>query len=94
MTQPPNTSQNVPKNSAVSLRTMRCPSLFVADEAALVMPLHLASPEQIRATADQILADAGHTGRLQIQISENVPLDRWQTSFPIIAEAIEAFGTP
>ena len=46
------------------------------------------------ATADQILADAGHTGRLQIQISENVPLDRWQLSFPIIAEAIEAFGKP
>jgi hypothetical protein len=56
--------------------------------------VHLAPPEQIQATADQILADAGHTGRLQIQISENVPLDRWQISFPIIAEAIEAFGKP
>jgi hypothetical protein len=56
--------------------------------------VHLASPAQIRATADEILADAGHTGRLQIQISENVPLDVWRTSFPIIVEAIEAFGKP
>jgi hypothetical protein len=56
--------------------------------------IHLAEPERIRATADQILADAGHTGRLQIQISENVPLDVWRTSLPIIAEAIEAFGQP
>lgn len=56
--------------------------------------VHLASPDIIRATADEILAEAGHTGRLQIQVSENVPLDVWQTSFPIIIEAIEAFGTP
>jgi hypothetical protein len=55
---------------------------------------HLAEPAEIRAAADEILAAAGHTGRLQIQISENVPLNRWQTSFPIIAEAIEAFGKP
>ncbi len=56
--------------------------------------VHLASPEQIRATADEILEVAGHTGRLQIQVSENVPLDAWQISFPIIIEAIEAFGNP
>lgn len=56
--------------------------------------IHLAPPAEIRATADEILAAAGHTGRLQIQISENVPLNVWRTSFPIIAEAIEAFGTP
>jgi len=56
--------------------------------------VHLAAPDQIRAVADEILAAAGHTGRLQIQISENVPLDRWQISLPVIAEAIEAFGKP
>jgi len=56
--------------------------------------VHLAPPAEIRATADQILADAGHTGRLQIQISENVPLDRWRIGLPVIAEAIEAFGKP
>jgi hypothetical protein len=56
--------------------------------------VHLATPAQIRATADEILTDAGHTGRLQIQISENVPLNVWRTSFPVIVEAIEAFGRP
>jgi hypothetical protein len=56
--------------------------------------VHLASPDVIRATADEILAAAGRTGRLQIQVSENVPLDVWQTSFPIIVDAIAAFGAP
>ena len=56
--------------------------------------VHLESPTRICATADEILAAAGHTGRLQIRIPENVPPDVWRTSFPIIAEAIEAFGTP
>jgi hypothetical protein len=56
--------------------------------------VHLAPPAEIRAETDRILAAAGHTGRLQIQISENVPLNVWRTSLPIIAEAIEAFGEP
>jgi hypothetical protein len=56
--------------------------------------VHLENPARIRATAEEILAAAGHSGRLQIQVSENVPLNVWRTSFPIIAEAIEAFGTP
>jgi hypothetical protein len=56
--------------------------------------VHLASPEVIRATADAILAAAGHTGRLQIQVSENVPLDVWRTSYRVIADAIETFGEP
>lgn len=56
--------------------------------------VHLAPRDQIRATADQILAAAGHTGRLQIQVSENVPPDVWRTSFPAIVEAIESFGAP
>jgi hypothetical protein len=56
--------------------------------------VHLESPARIRAVADEILAAAGHTGRLQMQISENVPPGVWRTSFPIIADAIEAFGTP
>jgi hypothetical protein len=56
--------------------------------------VHIEPPARIRAVADQILAEAGHSGRLQIQISENVPPGVWRTSFPIIAEAIEAFGKP
>ncbi len=56
--------------------------------------VHIEPPARIRAVADDILAAAGHSGRLQIQISENVPPGVWRTSFPIIVEAIEAFGMP
>lgn len=56
--------------------------------------IHLAEPAVIRATADEILAATGHTGRLQMQISENMPPDAWRTSFPIIVDAIDVFGKP
>jgi hypothetical protein len=55
---------------------------------------HLLPAEGVRAQAEEILAAAGHTGRLQIQVSENVPHAVWRTSMPAIAEAIEAFGRP
>ena len=55
---------------------------------------HLLPAEGVRAVADEILAAAGHTGRLQIQISENVPPTTWRTSLPAIAAAVEAFGRP
>lgn len=56
--------------------------------------VHLQTPDKIRATTEEILEAAGHTGRLQIQISENVPLDVWRVSFPVIVDAIEKFGKP
>jgi hypothetical protein len=56
--------------------------------------VHLRPAEAVRAQAEEILAAAGHTGRLQIQISENVPYSVWRTSLPAIAEAIDAFGRP
>ena len=56
--------------------------------------VHLRPGEQVRTEAEEILAAAGHTGRLQIQISENVPSGVWRTSLPAIAEAIDAFGAP
>ena len=56
--------------------------------------VHLRAPQQVRAEAEAILAAAGHTGRLQIQLSENVPLHVWRTSLPEIARAIDAFGAP
>ncbi len=56
--------------------------------------VHLRPREMVRAEAENILAAAGHTGRLQIQISENVPLDVWRTSMPAIADAIDDFGQP
>ena len=56
--------------------------------------VHLRPAEQVRAEAETILAAAGHTGRLQIQLSENVPLGVWRTSLPAIDAAIDAFGRP
>jgi hypothetical protein len=56
--------------------------------------VHLRPVDQVRAEAETILAAAGHTGRLQIQLSENVPLGVWRTSLPAIAAAIDAFGRP
>lgn len=57
-------------------------------------PVHLATPAEIYETAAMILDEAGHSGRLQIQISENVPPGMWRKSFPVIASAIENFGKP
>lgn len=54
--------------------------------------VHLADPEVIYNQTKQILTQGGHTGRLQIQISEDVPPDVWQESFPQIVRAIEDFG--
>lgn len=56
--------------------------------------VHLKSPDEIRAHTREILAQGGNTGRLEIQLSENVPPSVWRTSLPVIAEEIEAFGTP
>ena len=57
-------------------------------------PAHLGTESEIYETAMRILGEAGHSGRLQIQISENVPPGVWRKSFPVIVRAIEEFGTP
>jgi hypothetical protein len=56
--------------------------------------VHLCPYEGVRAEAEAILTAAGHSGRLQIQISENVPYSVWRTSLPAIVDAIDAFGRP
>ena len=56
--------------------------------------VHLQPPEKVYERAMRMLEGAGHTGRLQIQISENVPRDAWPKSFPQIVQAIEDFGPP
>jgi len=56
--------------------------------------IHIRPYDEVRAIAEDILNAGGHTGRLQIQISENVPLDVWRTSFNAIADAVDAFGAP
>ena len=42
--------------------------------------------------ARELLDEAGHIGRFQIQVSENVPPDSWRTSYPAIVRAIRDFG--
>ncbi|MGC9064695.1 MAG: hypothetical protein ACP5JL_08470, partial [bacterium] len=56
--------------------------------------VHLEEPEEIYKEAKKILKEAGHSGRLWIQISENVPPGVWRKSFPQIVKAIEEFGPP
>jgi uroporphyrinogen-III decarboxylase len=56
--------------------------------------VHLKSEEEIYLMAMEILEQAGHTGRLQIQISENVPPGVWMKSYPQIIKAINDFGKP
>ena len=56
--------------------------------------VHLAEPVTVYEEAGRILSEAGHTGRLQIQVSENVPPGRWRMSFPEIVRAIRDFGKP
>ncbi len=56
--------------------------------------VHLKSPKEIYDQAGEILEQGGHTGRLQIQISENMPPGAWRKSFPEIVRAIRDFGPP
>ena len=56
--------------------------------------VHLEGAEKVREEAERILAEDGDSGKLQIQISENVPPNIWQTSYPAIVSAIEAHGKP
>ena len=56
--------------------------------------VHLRSEREVYERARIILDEAGQTGRLQIQISENVPPGAWRRSYPQIVRAIEDSGTP
>ncbi|MEK7398164.1 MAG: uroporphyrinogen decarboxylase family protein [Candidatus Poribacteria bacterium] len=54
--------------------------------------VHLREAEVIYDTTMEILRQGGHSGRLQIQISENMPPNAWQKSYPQIVKAIHDFG--
>ena len=56
--------------------------------------VHIASEDRVYKQASEIMDQGGHTGRLQIQISENVPPYAWRTSYPQIVKAIHDFGHP
>jgi hypothetical protein len=53
--------------------------------------IHLAEPEVIYETTMELLEQGGRTGRLQIQISENMPPGAWKKSYPQIVRAIHDF---
>lgn len=53
--------------------------------------VHLHGEAAIRERADQILEEAGHNGRLWIQVSENVPPGIWRKSYPVLAQACAEF---
>jgi hypothetical protein len=54
--------------------------------------MHLRPAEEVYQAAGDLLEQSGRTGRLQIQISENVPPEVWRTSFPAIIRAINEYG--
>lgn len=54
--------------------------------------VHLAEPEVIYRQARRILEEDGASGRLWIQVSENVPPGVWRRSLPEIMRAIEDSG--
>ncbi|MEW5815543.1 MAG: uroporphyrinogen decarboxylase family protein [Spirochaetota bacterium] len=56
--------------------------------------VHLADEKTIYAATMNILEQGGHTGRLQIQVSENPPPGVWKVSYPQIVKAIADFGNP
>ena len=56
--------------------------------------VHIQPPERVYDAAADLLQQAGRSGRMQIQISENVPPGVWRTSFPQIVRAIRDFGRP
>ena len=56
--------------------------------------VHLRPPAEVKRVAQEMLEGAGRSGRLMIQISENVPPDRWRETLPAIAEAVEEHGGP
>lgn len=54
--------------------------------------VHLLPPEEIHQRTLEILEQDGRSGRLQIQISENVPPGMWRKSFPQIVRAVHSYG--
>jgi len=53
--------------------------------------VHLAEPEGVFRQTEKILAEGGDSGRIWIQVSENIPPGAWRKSYPEIVRAIRAF---
>lgn len=53
--------------------------------------VHVTLADNIYRETMQILREGGNSGRLQIQVSENVPPGVWRTSYPAILHALDDF---
>jgi hypothetical protein len=54
--------------------------------------VHLRPVAEIRERARALLAAGAASGRLQLQISENMPPGVWRTNVPLLIEAVERWG--
>ncbi len=54
--------------------------------------VHLRPDAEVRRAAERLLEEDGRSGRLQIQVSENVPASAWRTSYAAIAAAIDVWA--
>lgn len=84
---PPPDNDTSPGEAAVMWPEMRLCVNFLSS-------VHLKSPEAINQRERELLEEAGYTGRLQIQVSENVPPGVWRKSYPQIVKAIYDLGKP
>lgn len=79
-------------DTSVATALGRWPEKFVW--ANFPSSVHLNSPEEIHATAAELLEEGGGSRRFWIQASEDVPSGIWRKSFPPILKAIKEFGPP
>jgi hypothetical protein len=56
--------------------------------------LHLADKDIIYKTAVELLQQTKRSGRVWMQISEDLPPGMWEKSFPAILQAIDEYGPP
>jgi hypothetical protein len=56
--------------------------------------VHLLGPDAVYETAVALLDQGGQSGRMALQISEDIPPGVWRTSFPAIVRAITLHGVP
>jgi len=84
---PPPDNDNSPAKALADWPSMRLMMNFPSS-------VHLQPPDAVCRRAMEILHEAGHTGRLWIQVSENVPPGAWRASYPQIIRAVKEFGRP
>jgi len=84
-------SMSVPPDNDTDVAT--AVSLWGENKILVNFPssVHLKSADEIYEKAMEILKQGGKTGRIWIQISENMPPGVWKKSYPAIVKAIKDF---